>query len=438
MQITIHRGTKEIGGSCIELQSGVSRIVLDMGMPLVNGAGDRFDMRDHDGLTGAELVVEKVLPNVEGLYAWQEPSVDAVFITHAHQDHYGFLEYVHPDIPVYMSEGTKKLIEITVDFTPMENPLNTVELFSWHESYTVGPFTIIPHLVDHSCFSAFALEIEADGKRVFYSGDFRDHGPIAKKAMKALYNRVKPGVDALLMEGTMLGRTGERVRTEEELSEEATEICKQTEGIVFIFQSGQNISRAVSFYKAAKRMGRYFVLDVYAAHVMSEVSKCEGGGNLPYPGKSGFELMRVWYPYWLNKGLRKRGKTNILNQHARHKITKPEMGETPDKMVVFVRPTMASDLDHIKNLEGSTLIYSLWDGYKEDSKTKAFLELVETKGIKIETLHTSGHAEYSALQNMVDTLKPKKLFPIHTFHPDQFGDFGEEVQELEDGVPVTL
>lgn len=438
MQITVHRGTKEIGGSCIELQSGETRIVLDIGMPLVDSDGSSFDMRDYDELNGAELVEQDVLPDIAGLYPWQEATVDAIFITHAHQDHYGFLRFVHPEVPVYMSDGTKTLIEITANFSPLENPLNKVELYSWHESYDVGPFTVTPHLVDHSCFSAFALEIEADGKRIFYSGDFRDHGHIAEKAMATLYNRVKPGVDALLMEGTMLGRVGERVRTEEELSQDATEIYKETEGAVFIYQSGQNISRTVSFYKAAKRTGRNFVLDVYAAHVMGKLSECEGGGSLPYPGKSGFDLVKVWYPYGLSRMLDKKGLKNILVQHARHKVTKPQMGEEPDKMVVFLRPSMMRDLDYIDNLEGSTLIYSLWDGYKVDPKTKEFLESMKSKGIKIVTLHTSGHAEYSALQDMVDKLSPKKLFPIHTFHPDQFDDFGVDVQQLEDGVAVEL
>ena len=40
----------------------------------------------------------------------------------------------------------------------------------------IGPFRITPQLVDHSAFDAYALLVEADGKRVYYSGDFRAHG----------------------------------------------------------------------------------------------------------------------------------------------------------------------------------------------------------------------------------------------------------------------
>lgn len=43
MRIRIYRGTHEIGGSCVELQSGDSRIIIDLGLPLVEKDGSRFD-----------------------------------------------------------------------------------------------------------------------------------------------------------------------------------------------------------------------------------------------------------------------------------------------------------------------------------------------------------------------------------------------------------
>jgi ribonuclease J len=43
MNFTIHKGTNEIGGTCIELQSGENRILLDFGMPLVNKSEKGFD-----------------------------------------------------------------------------------------------------------------------------------------------------------------------------------------------------------------------------------------------------------------------------------------------------------------------------------------------------------------------------------------------------------
>jgi hypothetical protein len=38
MRLTIHRGSHEIGGTCVELATGATRIVLDAGLPLVTAS----------------------------------------------------------------------------------------------------------------------------------------------------------------------------------------------------------------------------------------------------------------------------------------------------------------------------------------------------------------------------------------------------------------
>lgn len=438
MFLTIHRGSKEVGGTCVELCSGESRIILDIGMPLIKPDGSEFNIREYDGLSGQELHDRSVLPQVEGLYEWQEPSVDGVLISHAHQDHYGFLNYLHPDVPVYLSQGTQKLIEITALFTGKKSPMKNSLCFSWPSRFPVGAFTVTPHLVDHSSFSAFAFEIEDGEKRVFYSGDFRGHGPLSK-AMEVLYRKVAPSMDALLMEGTMLGRNAEVVQTEEELSEQAAEICSITDKAVFIYQSGQNISRAVSFHKSAKRAGRVFVPDVYMAHVLAEISHCPGGGNIPRPGYPGFDDVRVWYPQRLTSTLFETDRKDIPLRYQPYKMTKEEMAKDLGKVMLFVRPGMENDIRNIPGIDGSILIYSLWDGYKNRGRTRQFLDDVQSMGLSIETLHTSGHADLRALQRMATTLKPKRIIPIHTFYPDQYGElFAEPVETIVEGEEIQI
>ena len=71
MRICIHRGTKEIGGTCIELEAKGKRIVLDVGLPL-----DASEYSDEQSL----------LPKVSGFNEPDE-SVLAVVISHPHQIH---------------------------------------------------------------------------------------------------------------------------------------------------------------------------------------------------------------------------------------------------------------------------------------------------------------------------------------------------------------
>lgn len=442
MQLTIHRGSHEIGGNCVELIAMGTRIVIDIGMPLFRADGGQFNIRDYDGRNGPELVEQGVLARVEGLYKWDTPSVDAVLLSHAHQDHHGFLKYVHPEVPVHMSEGTRKLIEISALFMHHQAgpPENTV-IFDWPSRFAIGAFTVTPHLVDHSAASAFAFELEAEGKRVFYSGDFREHGHIGARAMGGLYRGVSPGVDALLMEGTTLGRDTEGIQTEAGISEKATALCRETKKAVFVFQSGQNVSRAVSFFKAAQGSHRLFIPDIYMAHVLYEMGHCPGGDNLPYPGKPGYDNVRVWFPSRQTTQVRTMGRSDMVYRLRRHRISLQDTASKLGDVMFFVRPGMEihlRKLNRLASLAGSTLIYSLWGGYREVPGIRNFLEEVERLGIQVVPLHTSGHADRTALERMVEQLEPKRLIPIHSFAPGQYEAFSPNVEILLDGQPVEF
>jgi ribonuclease J len=84
MRLTIHRGTHEIGGSCVVSASGQSRVIIDLGMPLVNADKSQFEWDKHKRLTREELLSNGVLPSISGLYANDIATVDAVLLSHAH------------------------------------------------------------------------------------------------------------------------------------------------------------------------------------------------------------------------------------------------------------------------------------------------------------------------------------------------------------------
>ena len=65
------------------------------------------------------------------------------------------------------------------------------------------------------------------------------------------------------------------------------------------------------------------------------------------------------------------------------------------------------------------LIYSFWSGYKETEDMKNFLSECEKLGLKIVTLHTSGHADYNAIKQLVERVNPGEIIPIHTEAPEK-------------------
>lgn len=87
-----------------------------------------------------------------------------MIVSHAHLDHYGLLKYVHPDIPVYMSSGTERLIRVTVLFKIYADNTPACRNFKMYEPFRIGDFTIKPYLMDHSAFDAASFEITAEEK----------------------------------------------------------------------------------------------------------------------------------------------------------------------------------------------------------------------------------------------------------------------------------
>jgi len=120
MKFKIHRGTKEIGGSCVEVWTENTRILLDFGMPLVEKDGKEFDFSKFKELNPKELIKHGVLPDIKGLYNEIDKLIDGVIISHPHQDHYGLANYINDDAQYYLGKATHKIIELNNLFTPQE------------------------------------------------------------------------------------------------------------------------------------------------------------------------------------------------------------------------------------------------------------------------------------------------------------------------------
>ena len=286
MRIRIHRGTKEIGGTCIEVEAQGKRIALDVGLPL-----DAPDDPEEQ---------KRRLPKVPG---FQEPddSLLGVLISHPHLDHYGLAKHIRPEVPIYIGESAHSVMKAASAYVPNGTSFTAPHFIANQMPVEIGPFRITPYLVDHSAFDAYSLLVEADGKRVFYSGDFRGHGR-KRKLFEAMIARPPKDIDVLLMEGTTIGRTGsdEGFATEDELEQQFVQAFKETKGLHFVWTSSQNIDRLVTIFRAAKRTGRVLIMDLYTAVVL------EGHG----PGQNtAIELGRgeALYPSSPKKDHRRKG-----------------------------------------------------------------------------------------------------------------------------------
>lgn len=429
MNLKIHRGTREIGGSCVEIWTENTRILLDLGLPLVEEDGQSFNFRNYNKFDKDKLISKGILPDIKCLYDNSNNSFDGILLSHAHPDHYGLSNYVNSEIPFYLGEATSKIIELNNIFTPQEIHFKNRNFFSKNNSFKLGDFTITPYWADHSAFDAYSFLVKSNGKSIFYSGDFRSHGR-KSKAFKWFTHNAPKNVDYLLLEGTTINRNTKSPKTEIDIENDLVEIFKQKNKTNLIYTSGQNIDRLTSIYKACKRANKILVIDVYVAKILKELSAY---AKIPYPCHS-FSNLRVMFPYFTCKRLSNEGNEKILYEFKNFKITKEEICKKADKIAMLVRPSMKKDLGKIVGIEGGNLIYSLWSGYLKSPSTKNFIKYLKKRGFKVQKIHTSGHAGIETLRKMVRTICPKCIIPIHTFFPQKYNDiFSSPVKLLNDG-----
>ena len=267
--VCIHRGTQQIGGTCIELSCQGKRMLLDLGLPLDSGETDPVTL----------------LPPIPGLHT-PDPGLLGLVLSHGHADHWGLVPYIEAALPIVTGAATRRILRAAAAFVPRAVPLGTESDggrpdLEDRKTIQLGPFAITPFLVDHSAFDAYALLIEANGRRLFYSGDIRAHGRKAALFERLVSNPPRP-IHAMLMEGSSLGRLNpdQLFPTEREI-EERLVVRLRAPGFVSVCASAQNIDRVVSLYRACKRTGRTLVLDLYALEVLAAT------GNSNIPGRAG-------------------------------------------------------------------------------------------------------------------------------------------------------
>jgi ribonuclease J len=408
MRLRIHRGTAEIGGNCIEVEARGKSILLDLGMPL-----------------SGNLTPSEIMPPVPGLVDGTNPSLIGIVISHPHSDHYGLVGHAHPSIPVHIGMEAEKLLRASAAFSSFGLQLPNVIHYRPGAHFSVGPFTIIPSLVDHSAFDAYSLLIEADGRRLFYSGDLRGHGWKAR-SFRALVERGPKGVDAMLLEGTTLSRAGApKAETEAELMERIADSMASAQGIVLAAFSGQNIDRFVTFYKATQKVRRTFVADLYLAHLLRALER----KSLPDPTSSS---MRVFLPRVTKLRIVRTKAFDLVEPFRHRRIYPAELTKRSRQLVLSFRSSMIRELETIGCLSGGKVIYSMWPGYIERSNPD-LRSWAERNGMEFEIIHTSGHADSNDLRRLVAGISPRKLIPIHTLSPSRFQEFNAQVVRLRDG-----
>lgn len=401
MKVRILKGTNQIGGVFTEISSKEAKIIIDFG----------------DDLDGV-----KRLENIEGLTTGK-PVYDGVFITHNHQDHMGRIDDILDDVPVYMSDLSRKIFETVFCFAKNKGKIHrkTINLEE-EKTITIKDMKITPYIVDHSAYNSFMLLIEAEGKRILHTGDFRNHGYKGSLLESTLKKIGK--IDLLITEGTTLSREQVKSKTETELVDDIVEKTKNYDQVLMLM-STTNIDRVTTMQRVANKTGKTVIHDIVLSNVLQLVTQ-------KIPNALNSKNVGVYLP---GSVYIKRDKDEYKKYIEPFQERINETGKLlHGKFIMNIRVSMLKDIERLKDkvLNNCCVVYSMWEGYQKEKIYKKFLDKMKELNIDIYNLHVSGHADYTAFNQVIDITKPNAVIPMHTENKEKIKDFTDKAVILED------
>ncbi|KAL3693663.1 hypothetical protein R1sor_007314 [Riccia sorocarpa] len=378
-------GLGEIGMNCMLVGNYDRYIMIDAGLMFPD-----FD----------ELGVQKVLPDTTFIRRWAH-KIEALIITHGHEDHIGALPWVvpalDPSTPIYSTGFTMQLIKARLKEhnIPFEGRCKTVNM---RERYNAGPFEVEPIRVTHSIPDCCGLVLRCQDGIIFHTGDWKiDESPIDGKIFDrtALEQLAKEGVTLMMSDSTNVLSPG-RTTSEADVAKALMQRISVAKGRVITTQFASNVHRLGSVKAAAEASGRKLVFIGVSLKTYLDAAWKDGQAPFDPSLLVKAEDMGAYSPRDLlivttGSQAEPRAALNLasLGTSRSLKLNKDDLVLYSAKMIPGNETRVVRMMNRIAEL-GPTII--------------------QGRG---ENLHTSGHAYRGELEEVLRLVKPQHFLPVH-------------------------
>ncbi|MCX7286230.1 MAG: ribonuclease J [Rhodobacterales bacterium] len=345
--------------------------------------------------------VDLILPDVSWL-ADKLDRLEAIFITHAHEDHIGALAPLWPRLQkkVYARRFTATIGKLKFDEAGL--PLDQiVTVGARPDTVEVGPFKVQFVPVSHSIPESSALVIDTPAGRIFHSADFKiDHDPVVGEAWDdarfAEIVKERP-VKAMTCDSTNVFSTHEG-RSESTLGPALTDLIRSCTGMVVATTFGSNVARLKTLAEAARAANR--TVCVLGRSMKRMLSASEEAAVLSAFPKtvSPEEALEVPRRNLMLLATGSQGERRAASaQLSRGKYLGIEMKEG-DTFLFSSKTIPGNERDVLR----------VWNALSEKG-----VQVIDDQGGKY---HVSGHANRPDLEHVHRLILPDMLIPMHGEH----------------------
>jgi len=357
---------------------------------IVVDCGVTFPDAEHPG-------VDLILPDI-GFIRAQRDRLRAIVITHAHEDHYGALADLWPElpVPVWATPFTAGLMEAKRQEEP-GTPRIPVTIYRAGDRFQIGPFAIEAINVSHSIPEPVSLAITTPSGTVIHTGDWKiDSEPtLGGRTDEARFRALgDAGVLALISDSTNARVEGESP-SEQAVSDSLRDIIAKAPGRVAITTFSSHVGRIRSIAQAARDAGRQVLVLGRSMRRVIDVA-----GELGY-----LDGLPAFLPED-RFGFIPRDKVVILCTGSQ--------GEARSALSKLAR-------DEMKNVALSAGDLVVYSSRAIPGNEKAILSVKNAlidQGVKIvedgeALVHVSGHPRRGEVRQMYEWTRPKIAVPVH-------------------------
>jgi ribonuclease J len=410
-------GLGEIGKNMTVVEYGGRIVVVDTGL--------RFP-------TTEMLGIDLVLPDFSYLRERAE-DIDAIVITHGHEDHLGALPWVLRELsaspPVYGGRLTIAMARSKLDEHRVAADLHDLPPGS---ELNAGPFTIelvhMTHSIPDSCAVALSTELGT----VLITGDYKfDQTPVdgLPADVSRLAELGREGVLLLCGDSTNADRPGFSP-SEAGVGPHLEEVFARAEGRIIVTSFASNIHRVQQVIDAAATLGRKVALVGRSMRKNVNVGRSLGHVELP----DGIQIQAHEVEDWPD-----------------HKVVVISTGSQGEPLSAL-RRMAHNDHPAVQLHEGDTVVFSATPIPGNERAVGETVDRLYQIGCNVVTpaeapIHASGHGYQEELKLMLNLVRPRYVLPVHGDHKrlhlhaqlaDAVGIAPERVFAGQNGLPLEL
>ena len=446
VNLTFFGGVQEIGGNKVLLEDKSTRAFLDFGTSFSREAV-YFEWPELRPKNIDDLFKTNIIPQFKNFFRFSKgkPFVDAILITHAHMDHYGYIPLVREDIPIYSGRYTRDLIKIRnrTYYQTWDKKVGHLEFkeLKSGKSKTIKDITINPFALDHSVPGAHSFIIRTSSGAIVYTGDFRLSGYMKGLTETFIKQLKKMNIKCMICDGTNLAKEPReadkhKLPTEADVERKTNYHVEKADDLVIYDGSAVDLDRVRTVWKVAKKHGRKFVIESRLAYILLETQKT--GLIKDLPGKGDFLI-------YSNRA-KQSGTDDYVEvfgqgrkNHEKRMVEDPEINDdwfvwgpdgrgkilkNPEEYLIYTTNgiNMMIQFKPVDSDIPGTYIYGKAEPYSEEEaftyeRLKNWIKLC---GLKMKFAHTSGHCSPEQLETILRDVCPEILMPIHSENPELF------------------